>query len=300
MTPLQSYVMPGSRCPGLWRPVIGMVLIALLWVLGVFTALFVYGAYLGPATSSIGVRLNEFANGATATATILLLASPIFVWIGIWVVGRLLHGQPFATFFAPDRRLHAGLLAKGLAFGALLTLLPIGISLQWSDAIRTGLEVGEVAILFLPIVVLVFVQATAEELVFRGYLLQQLAWRFPHWLVWALLPSLVFGWLHYDERGPLDIYWAISSFFTGLLLCVLVWRSGSLWAAIGAHVGINVVAFTVLGIEGVFSGTQLWVIDVYGSPWVVQVDLVISGLALLLVLSPAGRIFNAPAGATAD
>ncbi len=48
------------------------------------------------------------------------------------------------------------------------------------------------------------IQTGAEELVFRGYLQQQLAARFASPLIWMVLPALIFGAVHYDPAtaGP--------------------------------------------------------------------------------------------------
>ncbi len=295
MTPLETFIRPATARSGFWRPIIGVLLIGAIWALGTTAAILIYAALAIeslPGEAFTDARIDAFAAQSSPTAFMFSLASFVTVWIALWGVGRFLHGQPFATFFTPDRRLHTGLLVKGLVFSAFFMLLTAAIGLQITDGIRPQLDLAQVAILFLPITVLVFVQATAEELVFRGYLLQQLAMRSRHWLVWAFLPSLAFAWLHHDPQLSFGNYWAAGAFLYGLLACALVWRSGTLWPAVGLHVGTNIVAFTVLGVEGIFAGTQLWVVDADQSVPVFQVDLAMVGLMLIIVLSPAGRIFG--------
>ena len=294
-TPLGRFVEPATYRRGWWRPVEGLLLIAVIWVVGAVVLSFIAILAGAPWSGETGKdQLEILFDDSTAGGTLFMLACFIPLWIGVWVAGGAVHKQPFGTFFAPDSKLHVGLFAKGFLLGVapFIVLTPI-LLLFWPDSVRAGLPVAQVAALLVPVAVLVFLQATAEELVFRGYLLQQLAWRFPHWIVWAVLPSLVFGLGHYDPEGPLGFYWVASAFFAGLIFCALVWRSGSLWPAIGCHFGINVLGLTVLGMEGIATGTQLWILDVSNVAPVAAVDCLSSLVLLIFILSPAGRVFEA-------
>lgn len=136
--------------------------------------------------------------------------------------------------------------------------------------IRPGLEPAQWAALVLPVVALVFIQATAGELMFRGYLLQQLEVRSRHWMIWAALPSFLFG----------------------LVCYALVKRSGSLWPAVGLHVTINLVFLLLVGAERIATGTQLWFLAIGDVVQTMKSDLIVTALMLGFVLSPLGRIFD--------
>ncbi len=79
----------------------------------------------------------------------------------------------------------------------------------------------------------------------------------------------------------------LAAFLAGLLFCALVWRSGSLWPAIGMHVAVNIIALTVLGLEGDIASTQLWIAGKADYIRLVQADIAM----LLFVMSQMGRIF---------
>ena len=134
------------------------------------------------------------------------------------------------------------------------------VGLTITQPVRTDLSIATWLIWLLPIGILVFLQAVGEELIFRGYLLQQLARLSRNPLVWAVLPSLTFGLAHLanapvgrgrallcrrhrDQRG--------RSGGAGLALGLHLARAG-------LHFGINITAITVIGSEGLLSGAQLF------------------------------------------
>ena len=105
------------------------------------------------------------------------------------------------TLFAPERRVRLGDFGKGLLVAAAFALGSTAIGLTIAEPVATTLPLAVWLAFLVPLVGLVFLQATAEELIFRGYLLQQLALRSRSPLVWAVLPSAAFGALALDGRA---------------------------------------------------------------------------------------------------
>jgi hypothetical protein len=113
---------------------------------------------------------------------------------------------------------------------------------------------------FLPLMlVLLFCQVAAEELAFRGYLMQQLGSRFRSRAIWWVAPALIFGALHLDfgTYGPNAWLIAAAAALIGLIAGDLVARTGNLGAAIGLHFGNNFFALLIVGIPGPASGLAL-------------------------------------------
>ena len=86
--------------------------------------------------------------------------------------------------------------------GGVLAAAYLAASLVWSAAtghasaaIRAS-TLEEWLLALGPVATVIFLQASSEELVFRGYLPQQLAARFGNPAVWGFLPSILFGALH--------------------------------------------------------------------------------------------------------
>ncbi|GAA1345857.1 type II CAAX endopeptidase family protein [Arthrobacter roseus] len=128
----------------------------------------------------------------------------------------------------------------GLSFGLTL-MLPSGAGEELS---APGFDAGTFLPLLIMTLLLVPIQATAEEYVFRGYLMQTIGGWLKHPAFAILLPVPLFVLGHaYEPLGQIDI--ALFAIFAGWI----TWRTGGLEAAIAAHV-INNVTIFLLGSVG--------------------------------------------------
>lgn len=304
MTPFQSFIHVAHGPNTIERIIFGFILITIISILGDSFLIWMLnlGAHIGLTASQDNAiaYLRALDTDLDPTAAQILLFSFIGLWAGVYTVGRVMHNQPFGTFFSPDSRIHIRPFLQGIALGVFFAALSIVCGFLLVGNVRPGLEPYRLAAIILPLIATTFIQATAEELVFRGYLLQQLGLRSQHWLVWALLPSLLFGVLHYDPDLPDDcrMYYMASAFLAGLVLCALVWRSGNLWSAIGLHLAINTISLSIVGIEDYsISSTQLWLIGKESTVLTLfQIDIVINAMMLAFVLAPTGRFFEPDGG----
>ncbi|GAA1428889.1 hypothetical protein GCM10009616_09700 [Microlunatus lacustris] len=87
-------------------------------------------------------------------------------------------------------------------------------------------------------------QAAAEEIFFRGYLVQALGSLVASPWFGVVVSSVVFALLHGTQNLPLFV----DRLAFGLLAAVLVWRTGGLEAGIAAHVVNNVFAYLIAGV----------------------------------------------------
>ena len=90
---------------------------------------------------------------------------------------------------------------------------------------------------------LAFITPMSEEVFFRGFVFGGLLPRLGPWRA-IVASALVFSAFH------LSLGVVIPIFITGFLLAWLYWRTGSLWAAIGAHAGQNALALSVQAFGG--------------------------------------------------
>jgi len=79
--------------------------------------------------------------------------------------------------------------------------------------------------------------AIAEEFLYRGYAQFTLATGIGFWPAAAVLSAL-FGWGHLSNKGE-NIFGALSVVSFGLLLCLFLRRTGTLWCAVGFHLGYD-------------------------------------------------------------
>ena len=102
-------------------------------------------------------------------------------------------------------------------------------------------------------------QSSGEELFFRGYLVQQLAARFRSTLIWALLPSVAFGVVHWNPgiHTSANTVIVMSAFLIGIFATFLVFKTGDLSAAMGLHFANNFFAFMLVSGQEDFGGAAL-------------------------------------------
>ncbi|MEO1722940.1 MAG: type II CAAX endopeptidase family protein [Pseudomonadota bacterium] len=290
MTPFEQWIAPATLKPGLWRVVATMLLTLAIWVLGIVLLL------LGIAVARILLGLESdldditnLANGGSPGAIAFILATFWGIWAGYWATLRLFHRQRLGTLISPEGRTRWGEAGMGFAIAlgfSAATILPALAIEGLPD--RSSLPVGAWLLWLLAFLPLVWVQAGAEELVFRGYLIQQLAQRLRHPTFWALPPALLFGALHYNPAlpGSAGLLYAVATFLLALSATVLTWRTGSLSAAIGLHVGVNMVGIAGIGAEGLLEGSQLFVYRGGVSPTLLMIDMLMNIALLVFLLSP--------------
>jgi uncharacterized protein len=97
---------------------------------------------------------------------------------------------------------------------------------------------------FVVIVLTSPLQAVAEEIFFRGYLMQALGSLVAQPWFGVVVSAVVFALLHGVQNPPLFV----ARLVFGLLAGALVWRTGGLEAGIAAHIVNNVFAYTIAGL----------------------------------------------------
>ena len=205
------------------------------------------------------------------TLEFYLAATPARLWTGLVAVllaGLVLDRRPFRDFgFALDRRWLAD-LGFGLALGALLMcgVFLVEWSLGWlevSGSWRTpvdGMSFGRA--LLTPVVVFVSV-GILEELVFRGYLLRNLAEGLAFrrlggprggLIVATVLSSALFALGHANNPNATWVS-TVNVGLAGLLLALGFLLTGQLAIPIGLHVTWNLFQASAFGFP--VSGTTV-------------------------------------------
>ncbi len=273
----------------------GSLIIAVCW-LGVTGAVIFAGIYLyAVAGPWFGPETLTFDQGGVVTR---LLASPLGVivtlltfsgiWLGVWIAMKALHREPLSRLFGASSRLSRSGFAKGLV-AVLLTsaLSEIGFYLLAPELTRGPVSLSLWIAVFLPVVFLAFVQISAEEILFRGYLLRGLASRFRSPLVWAFVPALLFTALHWNagSQPAMNIGVLISIGGFAALLVLLVYATGNLGGAMGAHLGNNLVGFLFVSHENALSPFALYRgATLAGLPWTLGQASAIVGMSIASIL----------------
>lgn len=279
--PLTEFVAPALGRTQLWRTVAGLALTAVLYILALqlisTTLLTALGSTPAMAT------LRDIATGATPLGLIGLLFTYLPLSIGLGLATMLILKRDFFSLIGPIVPAWHCFLWVALPLLALwATMMPLQIM-----APNVNRHLGLWAMLqWLPLALPgLLVQTGTEELLFRGYLQQQLGarWRSP-W-VWMVLPSLLFGALHwapetYGPLAPLVTAWAVAF---GLVAADLTARTGNLGAAVGLHFANNAQSLFLVGLDGNLHGLSLYTVVLPMTDTVAQLPYIAVDSAALLV-----------------
>ncbi|MCQ0091140.1 CPBP family intramembrane glutamic endopeptidase [Roseovarius sp. M141] len=250
-------IAPALPSAALWRLLAGCALVVVIFLAlsvlyGWLCSMVLPASAWGPdgdgitaATTPIGALVNLFVFGLLIVSLALVL--PILHRRNLPdIIG------PRALAWAQARRA----LVFILAIYVVVSLLPMPDAFAILPNLPTGTW-----LMFLPAAVLgLMIQVSAEEILFRGYLQSQLAARFAHPAVWMILPSVLFGLLHYQPGIMGDAAWLIVvwAILFGLAAADLTARSGTLGPAIALHLINNLSAIALIAPQGNFDGLALY------------------------------------------
>ncbi len=212
-----------------WRYLTGIALLVPVWIVG---GAYAYGL-------AMRLPLGEVTEFVAINASILVLLA------GVVVVTVLLHRRSWRTLVTPLPRVDPRRILQGAAvwvvlaafFCAAESLLHPG-RYAWSFDLQRWLPFVAAALLLTPL------QCAAEEMVFRGYLMQAFGRLCRRPVVPAIASSVLFTLPHLynPEVAAYGLAIMAANYFAmGLFLAVVTLRDGRLELAIGAHAGNNLL-----------------------------------------------------------
>lgn len=196
------------------------------------------------------------------------------------------HRRPWRSLISADLKIDWRRLAIGCGVETVLSIAMLLVDLFTGTGSRfpSLAIIGPIA-LAIPLIPL---QAASEELLFRGYLTQELGRFIRNRVLLVTIVALIFAALHLNAYGPLTFPYMIAA---SVAFSLVTLRDGRLEVAIGAHTAMNWIAVCAtdgLGLEHApmrVEWTSLIVIVVHGA--------VFYGLTRLLVRrlgdDPGGR-----------
>lgn len=250
------YVAPARLRPQVWRLVLGLGLILVIYIAWMGAMAGIIGLLMG--ASRLEEALGAVGTGATPSSLILLLLTFVGMALGAFAATRWLHKRPVASLFGPRNIV---LRDFAVGFGIFVVVALPGILWFFATLDLTRGVAWPVWLMFLPLALVgLLIQTGAEEIVFRGYMQQQLAARFASRWVWMVLPSVIFGLVHYAPEEMGGSVWMIvfvTGFF-GLLMADLTARSGSIGMAWGLHFANNMFAILLFTTGEALDGLALY------------------------------------------
>lgn len=169
----------------------------------------------------------------------------VFAFIGLYLVVEKLHLQKFISIITSRERLDWSRILVSFGIWLIISVILFFAS-YFYDSSDIVLQFNMIPFAILSIITLILmpIQTTAEELLFRGYLMQcfynlSLNKWFP-----LLMTSLIFGTMHIMNPEVEKIGYLILVYYigTGLFLGIITLMDEGTELAIGFHAANNIVA----------------------------------------------------------
>lgn len=184
-----------------------------------------------------------------------------WLWL-LFIPVMLAQPEDRETVLQLVSRGHGKRAVVGAALGLVLIAVCYGAAWAAGDLtpVFVGASAGELALMLFA----VLVQAGAEELAFRGFLLPRCLRDMKKPWAAVLLNAVLFGALHLANEN-VTVTGVLGTVAMGTLLAVLMWKKESLWQVILLHTAWNWLQNIIFGLPNsgwVFSCSLLGVTNV--------------------------------------
>ena len=193
----------------------------------------------GPSALAV-LLLSHLAGGRSNSVMTVQSELPtkaimvFFVSLATWIVSRI-EKRSLDDYGIPPRQAFGARFWEGAFWGfamlsAILLLLRVTDHFRIDSFAATGPAAFRWAVAWGATFLAV---SLSEELAFRGYWLFIMSRRLRFWPA-ALFLSAIFGVAHLGNHGE-NVLGLLQVVATGLLFCLMIRRTGTLWFAIGFH-----------------------------------------------------------------
>jgi hypothetical protein len=252
-----AFFAPALASRQIWKLVVGFLAAGAIYL--ALNQIYFSALYALIGSESTAFYDNLLA-GTTPGAMFILLGSFGLMTVGIAIVVRVLHKRSLASVLGP-RNLFVPQFRSVILVCAILGVV-VFVLPPWDMGgdFVPNMPLGRWSLLLPLSLIAVLVQVSAEEIVFRGYVQQQLAARFRSPLIWMVLPAALFALGHYlpEQAGENAAIIAIWAGVFGILMADLTARAGSLGPAIAVHFVNNVSAIVITSLPDDLSGLALY------------------------------------------
>lgn len=207
--------------------------------------------------------------------------------LALWLVVTKLHQVKWSAF--TTSRLNIDFKKIGFSFLLWGSISLVIVLLNWliyPESMVLNFKASKFVLLFLISVILIPVQTSFEEYVFRGYLMQGLGivtktnW-FP-----LILTSVVFGLMHLSNPEVVKLGYGVMSFYigTGLLLGIMTLMDEGLELSLGFHLANNLITALMVTTDWTAFQTHAVFKDISAPSYGVEVLAMAVLYPLLLVI----------------
>ena len=257
-----------------WRYLIGCIVVFIATQIGTIPFIIAILSKVGMNSTS---QIDQFSmmtvlDDSNLTLFYFLLVY-VFGFLGLLLVVKYIHNQTFISLTTSRKKIDFLKIRTSFLVACFIVITTTLISYLISpqDYIY-NFELKPFLILSLIVIVLIPIQTSWEEYIFRGYLMQCLGGIVRNKWIPLLTTSLLFGFLHYwnPEVMKLGPFLLIHYVSTGLLLGIITLMDKGMELAIGFHAGNNILIALLVTADWTVLQTNS-VLKSIGEPQIVSV-----------------------------
>lgn len=226
-----------------WRYVLSLIVILFCWlILGSLPYLLLSVAVTLARYPNIRITPTGIAGIDPLLTFILLNFSFVMLLVGLWFAVRWIHQRRFTTLITPQPSIRWRRIGQGLSAWFIFAFLSSLVEFLYRPA---AFQITFDPFRFVPfavaILILTPVQTSAEELLFRGYLMQSSS-LITRWRPFVLaLPAFLFTLGHLANPEIQSGFWLLVAYYFGfgLFAGLITLRDDSLELALGVHAANN-------------------------------------------------------------
>ncbi|MFN3786266.1 MAG: lysostaphin resistance A-like protein [Thiothrix sp.] len=239
-----------------WRYLLGVVLILVFWqVIGALPLLALMGWVTTDADplTDVNITTLQFSGIHPLWGYLGLNFTLLAMLLGVLLVVRFIHQRPLHTLLTASQQFNWQRLWFAAGWFFILVAAATLVDVLLHPELFRVTFFWKAFFTFLPIALIITpLQAAAEEVLFRGYMMQGLGLLGWHPAVPVVGSALWFAVAHLanPEVDKNTYLIPLLYFFLGLFLAVITVKSGGLELAIGVHAANNLFTVLVMNYQG--------------------------------------------------
>ncbi|MEL6775806.1 MAG: CPBP family intramembrane glutamic endopeptidase [Cyanobacteria bacterium J06597_16] len=256
---------------GWWRYCFVISSVIVFW--GVFAYVLTARSENFLSRLSVHTLVSEMVSGALPFLVVI-------IWLAIAIKG--LHRRSFRSLINAEAGIHYRRMGQGFVVWTMLMATWTGIDIccsphryQWAFDPSSWFWLLPLSVALVPI------KTSAEELLFRGYLMQGVRLFTKRPLFLLLISGIVFALPHFNNpemsRGSFLIG-ALNYFFWGVIFAAMTLKDNGLELSLGVHAANNLFSYLMVATpDSVVVTPALWTYNAPIDPIMSLVGLLVSG-----------------------
>jgi membrane protease YdiL (CAAX protease family) len=244
------------------RYIFAILIIFAMWqIVGAipYLAFVVYVLFDNNPETSINQTTGSLSGVDPLIQYVLLNLALVCFLIGIYIAMKFVHKRSIKTLITPYEKINWKRIFIGfVGYGILVILGAVADYIAAPETYTISFDASKFFVGLPIILVLTPLQTTAEELFFRGYIIQNFGRKIKNTLILSVISGFIFMLPHLanpevfksTSMGAFESFSGIIYYFiVGFILSVVTIKTNSLEVAIGAHAVNNLIGALAVGFK---------------------------------------------------